>query len=138
MSVERHERSAARAGIKAAALGEHLGFWSRSLAFVGLHGVVSYAVARRKREFGVRLTLGARPSDVRAMVLREGLVLAAIGSRAGVAVAVIAAGISEAAWAGARAESVGPYAAGAAARGDASPAECSWRFTRAARPSDHG
>jgi hypothetical protein len=42
------------------------------LRFVGVSGVLSVAVARRMRAFGVRVTLGARPADIRRMVLREG------------------------------------------------------------------
>jgi predicted permease len=50
-----------------------------SLACVGIFGVVAYSVAERQREFGVRLALGARRSQVLALVMREGAVLAAAG-----------------------------------------------------------
>jgi predicted permease len=53
------------------------------LASVGIYGVISYGVIQRTREFGVRMALGARPNDVRTMVVREGMVLTAIGIAVG-------------------------------------------------------
>jgi len=41
----------------------------------GLFSVLSYAVARRKREFGIRTALGASPNQIRRLVLRQGLAL---------------------------------------------------------------
>jgi putative ABC transport system permease protein len=55
-----------------------------ALAVLGLYGVISFGVARRAREFGVRLALGARPAGVQRMVLREGLGLALGGVAAGI------------------------------------------------------
>ncbi|ACB75177.1 ABC transporter permease [Opitutus terrae] len=49
------------------------------LAAVGLYGVISNLVAQRTGEFGIRLALGARPSDVLQLVLQHGLQLTAIG-----------------------------------------------------------
>ncbi len=49
------------------------------LAAVGVYGVIAYAVTRRRYEFGVRLALGARPTQVTALVVREGGMLAAVG-----------------------------------------------------------
>jgi predicted permease len=61
------------------------------LAGVGLYGMAGYAVARRAKEIGIRMALGARPSDVLRAVLRQGLIMAAIGTLLGMAVAVAAA-----------------------------------------------
>ncbi len=49
------------------------------LAAVGVHGVLSYTVAQRTREIGIRLALGADPGRVRALVVTDGAVLAGIG-----------------------------------------------------------
>jgi putative ABC transport system permease protein len=61
------------------------------LACVGLYGVVAYSVAQRRKEFGVRLALGALPRQVRALVLREGAGVAAVGLVLGIPAAWLAA-----------------------------------------------
>jgi ABC-type antimicrobial peptide transport system permease subunit len=53
------------------------------LASIGVYGLMAHRVAQRNRELGVRLALGARPRDVVALVLRNGLVLAAVGTALG-------------------------------------------------------
>ncbi|MHB1863756.1 MAG: ABC transporter permease [Gemmatimonadaceae bacterium] len=54
------------------------------MSAAGTFGVVAYGVARRTREFGVRLALGASPSDVVALVLRQSAALAVVGIALGV------------------------------------------------------
>lgn len=55
------------------------------LAAVGIFGVVAFTAARRTREIGIRMALGARPRDVRNLFLGQGLKLAAIGTITGLA-----------------------------------------------------
>ena len=61
-----------------------------ALGIVGVYGVTSYLVAQRTREVGVRLALGAQPSQVVHMVVRQGMVVAAIGLGVGLIGAIVA------------------------------------------------
>jgi hypothetical protein len=60
------------------------------LGAAGIYGVISYSVSQRTRELGIRIALGARSGAVQSMVVRQGLVLAAIGVAFGLAAAVAA------------------------------------------------
>jgi putative ABC transport system permease protein len=76
-----------------------MGALGLTLALIGLYGLVAYSVARRTREIGIRMAMGAARSDVLKMVLREGLTLSLagilVGGVASVAVArLLAAGMA--------------------------------------------
>jgi cell division protein FtsX len=72
--------------IAASAAGS-LGTVGLILTAIGIYGVTAYTVARRTREIGIRIALGARTADVIRLVLREGMTLTLIGSVIGVALA---------------------------------------------------
>ena len=59
-----------------------------TLASVGLYGVMSYSVRRRRREIGIRVALGAKPASVLALVLRQSLIVTAVGLAIGLAMAL--------------------------------------------------
>src|SRR2546423_4829114 len=63
-------------------------FLALAIACVGLYGAVSYNVARRTGEIGIRMALGAQRGGVVRMVLREVLALAVVGLAIGMAVAL--------------------------------------------------
>ena len=57
------------------------------LAAIGIYGVISYSVAQRTHEIGVRMTLGAQPPDVLRMILGQGGKIALVGIVIGIVVA---------------------------------------------------
>jgi predicted permease len=74
-----------------AKLTSFFGLLALLLACIGLYGILSYAVARRTREIGIRMALGALPADVRRMVLRETLLLVLAGVVIGVPASLVGA-----------------------------------------------
>ena len=54
-----------------------------AIATIGIYGVISYSVERRSKEFGLRMALGAQPSDVLSLVMKQGAGLALVGVAAG-------------------------------------------------------
>ena len=84
------------------------------LAAVGLYGVISYVVARRTREIGMRLAVGAEPGDVQRMVVAEAMGLVTAGLLLGVALSVAAGRVLRGMVVGVESISPAVYVAGAA------------------------
>ena len=78
----------ARAG---ALLASAFGALGTLLAAIGLYGVIAFSVARRTREIGVRMALGAQPAGVMAMIMRQGFTIVAIGLGVGALLAAVVA-----------------------------------------------
>jgi putative ABC transport system permease protein len=64
-----------------------------TIAAVGIYGILSYSVSRRRREIGIRLALGAEPRTIRRMVVRQGLTMAVAGCVLGLVAAQAGAGL---------------------------------------------
>ena len=65
------------------------GLMALILGVVGIYGVIAYAVTARTREIGIRTALGAQPTELHGMFVRQGLLLAAVGA----AIGLVAAGV---------------------------------------------
>jgi predicted permease len=68
-----------------------VGLVATVLAAIGLYGVIAYAVARRTREIGIRMALGAAPGGVIGLVMKQGLTVAVAGIALGGVLAYLAA-----------------------------------------------
>jgi predicted permease len=73
----------------AATLLSIFGLLALSLSALGLYGVMAYAVNQRTRELGIRISVGARQSDILRLILGQALMLAAIGMTGGLIAALI-------------------------------------------------
>jgi putative ABC transport system permease protein len=83
------DRTTAAPRLRAVLLGVLAGL-AFALGVVGIYGTVSYGVARRVPELGIRMALGARGPDVVRMVVREGMAPVALGTAVGLAAALAA------------------------------------------------
>ncbi|HKA91462.1 MAG TPA: ABC transporter permease [Haliangiales bacterium] len=103
------------------------------LAITGIYGVIAYSVARRTREIGVRVALGARPRAVVAMVVAQGAAMALVGVAIGLAAALALARLLAGALYGVRATDPVTFALVAVAVIGATLGACYVPARRAAR-----
>lgn len=75
----------------AAGLAAAMGILGLVLSIVGVYGVISYAASQRSHEIGVRMALGAQPWQILRMILRQGIVIVAVGLVVGLLAALAAA-----------------------------------------------
>jgi predicted permease len=65
------------------------GLLAQQLAAIGLYGVMAYGVSQRTHEIGIRMALGAKPTDVMKMILRQGMTLTLVGIALGMVSAYV-------------------------------------------------
>ena len=73
------------------------GLMALLLASVGIYGVISYSVAQRTREVGIRLALGAPHGEILKLIVRQGMLLVCYGLAAGLLLAVVLMSVAESA-----------------------------------------
>jgi macrolide transport system ATP-binding/permease protein len=110
-----------------------IGSFGLLLAVVGLYGVIAYSVSRRTREIGIRMAIGAQPSGVARLVLRQGLTLILIGTAIGLVLALGASQVVASQLAGTSPFDPLVYFAGALVLGSVSLLACYVPARRAAR-----
>ena len=76
-------------------LSAFFGVLAAILVAIGLYGTLAYRLARRTSEIGVRIALGARPSQVLRMLVRENLLVTGIGLACGLLIALVSAGMMQ-------------------------------------------
>ncbi|HKB12260.1 MAG TPA: ABC transporter permease [Vicinamibacterales bacterium] len=103
------------------------------LAALGIYGVLAYLVSQRSRELGIRLALGARPGELFAMVVRQGMRPVAAGTAAGIATAVALTTAAQSLLFGVRAGDPGTYVAAVGVLGAIAFAACALPAARAMR-----
>jgi putative ABC transport system permease protein len=79
-----------------ATLSGFFGVLAAVLAMVGIYGIISYMVVRRRSEIGVRMAMGANKADILRLILREAVTLLAAGLVTGTALAVASGSAAEA------------------------------------------
>ncbi len=107
---EHYERRAMAPRLMVSRTAGAMGVIGLTLALVGLYGLVAYSVARRTRELGIRIAIGASRWDVLKMVLRQGMTLAMAGIMFGGAGSIVVARVLTSAAVGSGNPTVAVYA----------------------------
>jgi ABC-type antimicrobial peptide transport system permease subunit len=115
------------------ALASYFGVLAIALSGIGLYGLLSYAVARRTGEIGVRIAIGASPADIWRLVMRRALIVLCGGLLAGGLLAFLARPLASSVVRDLRPESVLPIAFAAGAVFVVGLLACVFPVRRAAR-----